>query len=57
MKNGLLGQWVVAVLLAIVVALWVALVAVVVRVRMRTTPGGRRAGAPGGASTEGPASV
>lgn len=33
--NGVLGQWVVAVLLGVVIALWVTLVAVVVRMRMR----------------------
>lgn len=34
-SNGVLGQWVVVVLLGILMALWVTLIAVVVRVRLR----------------------
>lgn len=40
--NGVLGQWVVGVLLAMVVALWIALVAVVVRLRFRFAGHGNR---------------
>ena len=33
--NGVLGQWVVGVLLAILIVLWIALIAIVVRLRLR----------------------
>lgn len=34
-SNGVLGQWIVVVLLGLLIALWVTLITVVVRVRMR----------------------
>lgn len=41
-SNGLLGQWVVGVLVVAVVLLWVVLVAAVVRLRLRFAGGGAK---------------
>ncbi len=42
--NGILGRWVVAGLLTLVLAMWVTLIAVVIRVRLGTNGGPRRPG-------------
>lgn len=41
--NGVIGQWVTGVLLAIVATLWITLIAVVVRVNLGFVPGRKRA--------------